>query len=488
MRRTSRVGRRAFWKRVALRMLCLALAGPPCAAQGTSAFARTGDMTASRSQHTATLLPNGKVLLTGGVSYVTGNYSGNVLASSDLFDPETGTFSASGSMSGGRRMHTATLLSDGRVLIAGGYESVQPLNSAELFDPATGTFTPTGAMGHSRAGHDAFLLSDGTVLVIGGFDGHYPTIPGAEIYDPGTGVFRTAGSMYVGSAVCDFCPPSVMLATGQVLFALQRPAQLFNPLTGAFLPTGEALGWESAATLLMNGRVLFTGGEGLGRSNSAEVYDPVNGTFAATGNMASPRVWHSLTLLPDGTVLTTGGETDVCGPGFCMFGGTVASAETYDPTTGSFAPTNDMNESRSGHSATLLNDGRVLIAGGVGYGGIGVFYGSTSSAELYTPRVPVAALRLVSTPSEARAGDTLRLVSTGIPGRSVIPPQVTIGGRLARVLSFGAPNWPGTGGRLRAGSLTITYVRMPSGVAPGPVALRMSFIGRASNEVTLMAR
>lgn len=116
-----------------------------------------------------------------------------------------------------------------------------------------------------------------------------------------------------------------------------------------------------------------------------ELYDPSAGTFNSTGDMTSRRVSQSATLLPDGMVLIAGGETDSCAGAVCVFAGTVASAELYDPAAGAFAPTGNMTTPREMHTATRLPDGRVLITGGVYYGVIGVFYGSLASAELYSP-------------------------------------------------------------------------------------------------------
>ncbi len=100
-------------------------------------------MTAARSWDTATLLPDGRVLIAGGVST---DPDLEALSSAELYDPATGKFSPTGSMATAREHRTATLLSDGRVLIAGGYDGSVSLASAELYDPATGKFGPTGSM------------------------------------------------------------------------------------------------------------------------------------------------------------------------------------------------------------------------------------------------------------------------------------------------------------------------------------------------------
>jgi hypothetical protein len=263
-------------------------------------------------------------------------------------------------------------------------------------------------MTNARGGHSAILLANRSVLIVGGY-GNYPTVAGAELYDPVTGTFAVTGA-YLGSGACDFCAPAILLADGRVLFAGQHPAQLYDPAAGAFSLTGTMIySCDDAATRLTNGKVLFAGGEGdeCGRSSSAELYDPATGMFASTGNMAVRRSWHTLRLLPGGMVLAAGGETDSCSGNGCMFAGSVASAELYDPSTGAFVPTGGMTAPRETHTATLLKDGSVLIAGGVSYGGIGLFFGGISSAELYVPPAPAWQQQAITTMKTAAGTDSL---------------------------------------------------------------------------------
>jgi len=146
-----------------------------------------------------------------------------------------------------------------------------------------------------------------------------------------------------------------------VLFSYTSAAQS----SGKFMPTGNMTTPRilHTATLLLNGKVLIAGGTfptrlavSVGLA-SAELFDPETGTFTVTGNMITGRLGHSSTLLPDGRVLIAGGSTS-------NFLGRLATAELYDPDTGTFSSTGIMVTAQSGHTATLLNNGKVLISGG----------------------------------------------------------------------------------------------------------------------------
>ena len=359
--------------------LKLLLAGCLAAtAQGVGGFTPTGSLITARASHTATLLPNGQVLVAGGDD----TFSGGSLSSAELYDPDAGVWSATGDLGipdNARDSHTATLLPNGQVLVAGGYDYNGPLASAELYDPATGYWTSTGSLGFARYSHTATLLTNGKVLVAGGI-GDNGILDSAELYDPATGFWTRTGSL--GDA--RESDTATLLPNGQVLVAggdddngdTFASAELYNPATGVWSPTGS-LGFARSshtATLLANGKVLVAGGYygpwDSAVSASAELYDPATGAWAPTGSLAFARVGHAATLLPDGRVLVTGGDNSST---------ELASAELYDPATGAWSPTGSMETAREGHTATLLPNGMVLVAGG-DYSG---------SAELYGPGISV---------------------------------------------------------------------------------------------------
>jgi hypothetical protein len=456
--------------------------------QSAGTFTATGSMTTARAGHTATLLADGRVLIAGGSQE----------ASAEIYDPATGIFSPTGSMSTPRWQHTSTLLPDGRVLMAGGGNGAGPLASIDIYDPGRGVFSPAGNLLFPRGGHSAILLANGTVLLVGGYGlAAWPVLAPAEVYDPATGVSTPAGP-YVGVSGCDFCDPSTVLADGRVLFPQQAPAQLYDPASNLFSITGTMLDDRDAAAPLLNGNVLFAGGEDdFGRKSTAELYDAAAGAFSSTGSMLSSRAWHTLTLLPDGGVLAAGGETEACLGPICYFGGTVASAELYDPVSGTFTATGSMTTAREIHTATLLNDGKVLVAGGESYGGIGASPQVTANAELYTPLALIPAPRLsplsgdgqgaiwhsasgqlASSAAPAITGETLSMYTAALSEGGLIPPQVFIGGRSAKVLYFGdAPGYPG---------FNQVNVRVPDGIVPGSqVSVRLSYLARSSNQVTI---
>ena len=351
-------------------------------------FTPTGSMTMPRTQQTATLLRDGRVLIAGGSTpALTSDTLGHKIitdhghssmphAPAELYDPATGTFNPTGSMTIARTRHAAVVLHDGRVLILGGAsgpdaQNARCVGSAELYDPASGTFSPTGSMTvpgveATPCIETATLLPDGRVLVM---VNNYLATP--EIYDPTTGAFRETTPMAKPRAGATV----TVLADGRVLIvggigapdsttpaSFVATAELFDPATGTFRATGlmKTPRIDHEATPLPGGRVLIVGGSGTFDNavavTEAEVYDPAAGTFSGTGSLATVPIGETVSTLQDGRVLVVGGTTNQ--------NLALASAELYDPTTGMFDATGQLVAARTWHTATVLLDGRVLITGG----------------------------------------------------------------------------------------------------------------------------
>ena len=294
------------------------------------------------------------------------------------------TFLPPGFMQNRRASPTASLLQDGRVLVAGGFAGSgfdqHPYVSTEFFDPASGAFYPGPDMTAPRLGHAAVTLEDNRILLLGGWSASGVTNT-AEVYDPSNRRFSSVGSMAIARGEC-------------------------------------------TATLLQDGKVLVTGGvdqneRGL---SSAEVFDPRTNSFSSAASMMVPRAQHTATLLPDGSVLITGGGSCDC-PSKTVY----RAAEVYDPAVGKFIPVGGLTSERYKHTAVLLADGKVLVAGG---SDARDWRGLLSSAELYDPssrsfqslppmkaarfKFPHAAVRL-------RSGDVL--IASGAPFAEVFRPK-----------------------------------------------------------------
>jgi hypothetical protein len=262
-------------------------------------------MLVARCGHTATLLPNGKVLLVGGF-----NHNG-ILTSAELYDPSSNTFSSAGDTGVARGGFTATLLMDGRVLIAGGGDRAAT-TSAEIYDPLTNRFTRTGSLLQARLGHTAALLKDGRVLILGGSAGRGKVTKSAEIYDPTKNEFTDAGDMTVARH-------------------------------------------KHAMRLLEDGRVLVVGGsderDWRGKYASAEVYNAQSSSFTKISDLNEERFKLSTAL-----ATLTGGRI--------LIGGGSAELELFEPKTSSFYSVGRLDAASYNGAVTALLGGGALITGG----------------------------------------------------------------------------------------------------------------------------
>lgn len=459
---------------------------PVLTARSAGTFATTGSMSVGRQGSTATLLDNGRVLVAGG--WVSPNYT----ASAELYDPATGSFSPTGGMTSTLAATIATLLADGRVLIVGTTDpnNTSALAGTQLYDPATGTFfSGPSALNISRP-VTATLLNNGKVLITGG-SGPLPTAVtdyAAELYDPLTGVFTSAGEMSWAHS----SPTATLLADGRVLFAEGhcpgldlRGNELYDPVTGAFTAIAETqscLSGGPSAVLLANGQVLIGG----------SIYDPSSGTFTSAPEVVE---WgNTRTLLGDGTVLVAGGEPPLCYTLYLCGDFDVPDAYLRDPASGNFGFTGLMAFPRYGAQGTYLPDGTVLISGGID---LPVNDPNLATVELYRPVALTAAPSLFSTSGDANgqgaiwhatgeitspqnpavSGEILSMYTTSLIQGGVIPPRVIMGGRLAEIVYFGAaPGYPGY--------YQLNF-RVPEGVAGSAVPLKLRYLDRPSNGVTI---
>lgn len=339
----------------------------PTAAKAGWSF--TSSMSTNRYGHTATRLENGKVLIAGGGGFPCsgGACYATVNRSSELYDPIKGKWSVTGELRQRRSEHTATLLKDGRVLIAGGADwgvdigTFSYLDSAELYHPATGEWRPTASFNRIFGFPvSATLLANGKVLAVGrskpqGYSAELydpvtetwsitsaPSLPGMsvllpdgkvlavsnntpEIYDPATERWSSAGHLNVirGARTATLLTNGKVLATGTDESGLPG-AELYDPSTGAWSVTGPPFAGLGTVTLLPEGRVLMSGGNiSQNLASGEEIYDPDTGQWSFTDRLKAPRFAHTATLLVDGRVLVAGGSADE--EGFFI----LSSAELY---------------------------------------------------------------------------------------------------------------------------------------------------------------
>jgi outer membrane protein OmpA-like peptidoglycan-associated protein len=359
----------------------------------------------ARTRHTATLLGTGEDVLVVGGSDGTG-----ALENAELYDHITGDFGLTVAQPGAARMdHTATLLPEGTVVVTGGQSGGAAVSSVEVYR-TNGTFLPGGTTAVPRVGHVATLLASGRVLLTGGGSG--AATP--ELLDrardawtpltlPATGPVPVPRHGHTATLLVTGPNAGRVLLVGGIdpYSAYLNTAQLYDPGTGLLLNVGiPAMATARAfhtAVVLPDGNVLVAGGTtGTLTLDSAQVYDPVANSWSPVLHMAERRAYHTATALPGGPILVAGGENN---------GTDLATAELYDPAAQAFSAPIAMTSPRSHHAAALLQDGTVLLAGGDDGAA------ALASAERFDP--VTGQFAAAGTMSSARAGLTATPLASG---------------------------------------------------------------------------
>ena len=335
------------------------LTPPPSPTTSVVQWSSVSPMAVARGLHTATVLRDGRVLIVGGYTAPDTD-----TASAEIFDPITNTFSLTGSLNTARHDHTATLLPDGRVLVIAGYGSGTWLSSAEIYDPATGQWSITQPIFAHGVTHTATLLKDGRVLVMAGAKQSGSSGPNdrVEIFDPKTSLWQEA-ALHENT---EGNHTATLLGDGRVLIAggMADPS-IYDPTNDTWQPAGELASERcfAQAVTLQDGRVLLIGGvfpHGETVLNSVEVYDPASDAWQQTAPLPQARYYHTATLLPDGRALIVGGWDSYAGFESAL----LDTAETYDDKSATWGTVAPPSIGRAGHTATLLPDGRILVTGG----------------------------------------------------------------------------------------------------------------------------
>lgn len=300
-------------------------------------------------------LQDGRVLVVGG--YTATGSSTDVR----LYDPATGTWTLAASALVARNGHTATVMPDGRVLVVGGElpgRAATP--TAEIYDPVADRWTPTGDMSESRENHTATLLPNGQVLVIGGFDFSGTTTfrNTAERYDPATGTWAVLSTRLAearGQHAAELLPDgrTVLVAAGVNHLGFVTTAELLRADDvgpTTTMPAKGGIGNVAQSVRLANGDVLVTTDTG-----TAWRFHPATSTWTTT-TLPNVRTQPTMTRLADGRVLLAGGT----GSG----GVRLRTADIYNPDVDVWTTASSMATARNSAVATLLNDGTVLVVGG----------------------------------------------------------------------------------------------------------------------------
>lgn len=330
-----------------------------------SQFSAVDQLSNSRSEHTTTLLNDGRLLVVGG-------FNGSSLSSVEIYDPVADEWSLANSLNFARSGHAATKLANGKVIVSGGRVNfgLTTLSSVEIYDPVNNSWTAAESMNIGRNAHTSTLLNNGSVLVVGGTNldlSGTGLTPSVEIYNPNTGSWTTVSSLSIART----SHTTTLLSAGKVLVAAGfvgngvsggDTAELYDIGNDEWTSAGDLSTQRSrhSASILANGKVLIVGGQrdsgaSISSLASAELYDPTMNEWSSTSSLGVSRTRHRAILLEDGNVLITGGESG---------SGVINSTELYDAVTGRWSEAERMVFARARHSSNLLSNGDVIVVGG----------------------------------------------------------------------------------------------------------------------------
>jgi N-acetylneuraminic acid mutarotase len=362
------------------------------------AWEPVGKMIQARTDLRTVRLSDGRVLAVCGR-----DGSGNSVVTAEAYDPTTGTWRHVASMAYAKERCTANLLHSGKVLVVGDNRAGSGA-SAETYDPVLDRWSVLSRPVLGRASRASVVTPNGKVVIVGG-----AATPQVEVFDPDAEVLRVAGNLLAGLDDAN----AVMLATGEVLVRGDAgggrfATELFDPFSGQsrFVDEASAVGGASAKRyagqlgVLMSGEAMVVGGYGQGDTSVTRVFDPGVGRWSYGPKMAVARANFSLTRLWDGRLLAIGGEGGASVP--------LTSVESLDAAAGAWTRYEGLRTARSGHSATRLNDGRVLVAGG----------NTVEGAENPVAEAEISARRALGVVAEpppvfSRSGHTATLLATG---------------------------------------------------------------------------
>jgi len=433
-------------------------------------WSSTGTMAQLRGENfTLNKLVDGKVLVAGGNSFS----FASTPSSSELFDPNTNVWISMPTLLYPHEGHAAVLLGNGNVLLMGGSTTESGFTAhaqCELFNPATQTYTSAAPMNCRRKNFAAILLSDGKVLVTGG-NGHLPgamagsslVLDRVEVYDPALNTWTETAA----APVIHFYHSLLLLADGSVALVGGNTgpgyvdnAYIRNSTTGSWATAGATSHphyFHAALPIDSNTKILMTGGFLMNQSdNVAELFDSQTQNWSAVQNLTTRRSYHTINQLVNGQIILVGGFNDVAGP--------VSSTEVFRTGIG-FSNSLAMLQNRYSHQTVALDNGKLLVAGGVSGSRSG---GSAiSTCEILDP-TPVASSQQISLPSGTSAGITLQSIC-------LYPdPQYTVTALPLRgTLSGVAPN--------------LTYTTDPSFVGTDEIEFKVSdgFLTSLPNTVSI---